>query len=430
MTLALLAYLALVIWAWSPSVPEFTADGRKIITFWHSYNDSEEKVLTEIIDKWEALPENASYTIRAVRIPFSGHQTKIRTALTVGKAPAMARVDWSFVYELATKNALVSLNDYGFDKIKDDYLQAPLNSCLVNGKYYGVPDQSNCVVMFYNRKLFKEAGLIPEKSQFTYEEAKNIMPKTWDGFKKLAKSLTKTGSSTDGDVYGYAMTNTLWWSLPILNTYGVSVISPDGKKCTYDSPEGIAAVNMLKSFVTEGIEASAWRSGATPTDTGFVNNKYAMILSGPWNLQQFRNSRLDFGVALIPGGSEGTSSNIGGTDVVIFNHVPADVAEASYRFFVFLTNKDNQVLWCKKLDQLPVNVNAHAEVNFEDPYLKIFNEQMGYTKPNPLVKDFALLEDIINPEIETVFSNQKTTENALKSIRERVEAELLTEMLP
>ncbi|HNW33376.1 MAG TPA: hypothetical protein PKM25_00450, partial [Candidatus Ozemobacteraceae bacterium] len=103
---------------------EYTADGRAILNFWHTYNDDEEVELKKIIADWEA--NNASWSVRAVRIPFDGHKPKLRTALTVGRGPDMARVDWSFVCELGRKHALVDLAQFGFDAIKDNYLKAPL----------------------------------------------------------------------------------------------------------------------------------------------------------------------------------------------------------------------------------------------------------------------------------------------------------------
>ena len=119
-----------------------TADGKTILTFWHTYGDDEELLLRKVIKEWETKPENAKYTVRPVRIPFDGHKPKIRTALTVGQGPDMARVDWSFVCELARKNSVADLGAFGFDSIKNDYLQAPLNACCVDGKYYGLPERT------------------------------------------------------------------------------------------------------------------------------------------------------------------------------------------------------------------------------------------------------------------------------------------------
>ena len=421
--IAVVAYRALVFVVWDDSIAT-SPDGRTILTFWHTYNDQEEVILREIIKKWEA--GNPKFTIRPVRIPFDGHKPKLRTALTVGQGPDMARVDWSFVCELARKNAVVDLGTLGFESIRAQYLPAAIGSCNVGGRFYGLPDQSNCVAMFYNRQMFRDAGLLPPQAEtdsaaaVPADEFASVLPKTWEEFIEFGKKLTDESKGQ----YAFAMLNTLWWNLTFLNTYGARIISEDGNKCLLDSEAAVKAVEMMASlFATHKIEAGAWRPGAITPEQGFVNGKYAMIMMGPWNLAKFKNAKMDFGVGLIPGGTAGTSTNVGGTDVVIFKG--SKYAEACYSFLTFFTNAENQVRWCTELNQLPINLGAYDLVKFEDPHLMTFMEQMKHAGPNPVVKDFGLLEDLVNPEIEAVLSGQKNAKDALSSAAKKVQERLL-----
>lgn len=419
---AIIAYMALVFVCWDDSITT-SADGRTILTFWHTYGDLEEQVLRGIIKDWEAI--NPKFAIRPVRIPFDGHKAKLRTALTVGQGPDMARVDWSFVCEMARKNAVVDLQTLGFDAIKDQYLAAPLATAFVDGRYYGIPDQTTCVAMFYNRAIFREAGLIqaaesPASAEMAKAEIDSIVPKTWEEFIEVGKKLTDTSKGQ----YAFAMMNTLWWNLPFFNSYGARVISADGKKCVLDADAAIQAVEMMASLTNEHkIEAGAWRPGAISPEQGFVNGKYAMIFMGPWNLAKFKNAKMDFGVALIPGGTAGTSTNVGGTDVVVCKNskYPAE----SYDFLAFFTNAENQKNWCSQLNQLPINLGAYDLVKFDDPNLMVFMEQMKHAGPNPIIKDYGLLEDIVNPEIEAVLSGQKSAKDALSNAARKVQERLI-----
>ncbi len=425
-SIVIVLYLLLVYTTWDNSM-KVSPDGRTILAFWHTYNDEEETVLREIIKEWESKPENSKYMIRPVRIPFEGHKEKIRTALTVGHGPDMARVDWSFVCELAQKNAVVNLDSLGFRELANEYLQAPLNSCLVDGSYYGLPDQSNCVALFYNRGMFKEASLIDPDST-SYEEDLKALPKTWDDLITIGEKIT----NKEKDQYAFAMTNTLWWNLPFLNTFGAKVISEDGKKCQLNSPEAIAAIELMASLYNKGVEAGAWRSGAITPEQGFVNNKYAMIFTGPWNLARFDSlkGQLDYGVALIPAGPNGSSSNIGGTDVVIFKDgekEDTDRVKFSYSFLTYFTNAQNQLNWCKNLNQIPINMGTYDLLTFEDRNLNVFMEQMKLTQPNPVVRDFGMMEDLINPEVEAVLTGQKTATEALNSAAKKIEERILAD---
>lgn len=403
-TLAIVAYLALVFVCWDDSITA-TKDGRTILTFWHTYNDLEEKVLRDIIKDWEQV--NPQFTVRPVRIPFDGHKPKLRTALTVGQGPDMARVDWSFVCELARKNAVVDLETFEFSKIRDQYLQAPLETGFIDGKYYGIPDQTTCVAMFYNRKMFIDAGLEPK------------IPQTWEEFIEVGKKLS------DGkNQYAFAMINTLWWNLPFFNTFGARIISPDGKKCELASDEAVAALEFMVDMVNKHkIEAGAWRPSAISPEQGFINGKYAMIFMGPWNLAKFKNTKMDFGVGLIPAGPAGTSTNVGGTDTVVFKH--SKYAKEAFDFLTFFTNAKNQARWCSELNQLPINLGAYDLVEFEDEQLKVFMEQMKHARVNPVVTSYGLLEDIVNPEMEAALSGQKSARDALTSAAAKVQTQVI-----
>ena len=351
--IAVIAYLALVFVGWDDSIAT-SPDGRTILTFWHTYNDQEEVILREIIKKWETA--NQKFTIRPVRIPFDGHKPKLRTALTVGQGPDMARVDWSFVCELARKNAVVDLGTLGFETIRAQYLPAAIGSCNVGGKFYGLPDQSNCVAMFYNRQMFRDAGLLPPQAETDSaaaapaDEFANVLPKTWEEFIEFGKKLTDESKGQ----YAFAMLNTLWWNLTFLNTYGARIVSEDGTKCLIDSDAAVGAVEMMASlFAKHKIEAGAWRPGAITPEQGFVNGKIRDDHDGAL---EPANSRTPDGFRrrLDSGGTAGTSTNVGGTDVVIFKG--SKYAEACYSFLTFFTNAENQVRWCTALNQLPINL--------------------------------------------------------------------------
>ncbi len=388
-------------------VPTTTADGRTILTFWHMYNDQEEAVLLEIVADFEKT--HPKLKINPVRIPFDGHKPKIRTALTVEKAPDMARVDWSFVCELARKQALVELDSMGFRDRVADYLPAAVGTNLIDGKYYGVPDQTTGVALFYNKELFRAAGLDPEKP-----------PKTWAEFVEVGKKLTKA----EAGQYAFAMDNTLWWTLPFFNTFGAPLISEDGKQCLLDGASATMALEFKASLYKEHkIEAGAWRPGSISPESGFVNKKFAMIFMGPWNLPKFAGAGLDFGVSLIPAGPCGTSTNVGGTDIVVFktSKHPKEV----YEFLLFLTSGENQARWCQKLQQIPVNLKAYDKVKLDDPKLGVFLEQMKSARPNPIVTNYGDLEELVNPEMEAVLTGQKIASEALSTAARKVEKKVL-----
>src|SRR5690606_26124810 len=65
-----------------------------------------------------------------------------------------------------------------------------------------------------------------------------------------------------------------------------------------------AALSLMHRIATAPWEGGAWRRSALIPEAGFINGRYAMILTGPWQVEAFRNAGLDFDVAMIPAPSQ------------------------------------------------------------------------------------------------------------------------------
>jgi len=405
--------------------------GDKDILVWVSYGPDEYKLFEKIAKNWSELKGN-DYKVHVALIPWMGQESKYRTALIAGAPPDIGRVDTPFVPELAHNNVLTDIKQYltaeetekkmNTGEILLEYVKAAIDSCVIKDKngvehVYGFPDQTNGACLFYNKDSFKAAGLDPEKP-----------PKTWDEFIEYAKKLTKP----DEGLYGFGMDNSLWWSFPFFNTFGTKFLSDDGAKCLLDSKEGVAALQMkVDIYKKYAVEGGAWKSGGQNTETGFINGRYAMILMGPWNLSRFKAARVNFGVALVPEGPAGTSTNVGGTNMVIFRNErrPAAKLRACYDFLRYVTSPDVQAEWASTLRQIPVNLKAYDKFRIDDKEeeqkLKIFMEQMKTAQARPKVLKYAQLETIINPEMESALSGNITVEKALGNAVERINREVL-----
>lgn len=382
--------------------------GRYIVQLWHTYNPTESAVFNRIVERFEEA--NPDIVVQVSAIPWEGHKEKVRTALTVGNPPDICRIAPDFIPELVENKVVANLDLLGAGEIRDQYPPPALLTNMVDGVLYGLPDQVNGVCLFYNRELFREAGLDPDKP-----------PRNWDEFIEYGIRLTDRSK----EQFGFGMDNSLWWTFPFFNTFGASYLTDDFKTCVLDSPEAIAALQLkVDLFRKHKIEGGAWISGAIPPDTGFQNNRYAMIFMGPWNLRRYREARLDFGVALIPEGPAGTATNMGGTNMTIFES--SQVKEQAFRFLAFLTSAEQQAYWSTELAQIPVNIHAAQHMDVDDPAMETFIEQMKTAVPIPQVPQGERVEqDIFNPEMAAALNGDKTVENALRSAVRRMNTEIL-----
>lgn len=373
------------------------------LNLWESYNDEEHEVFMQLVEEYEAKHPEVKIIVQ--RVPFFGMEQKILTSAATRTNPDIARVDVAFVPKLALRGALVDLAQFGIDDFKNDLVPAALQSNIVKGKIYGIPDQTNCVVLFYNRKLFKEAGLPPDEP-----------PRNWEEFVEYAKKLT----DKDKGIYGFAMRNSLWWSFPFFNTFGAEFLSEDGRKCLLNSQEAIEAFQFkVDLYQKYRVEAGAWRSGAVDPDMGFQSEKYAMVLNGPWKMKTLKKTGIDFGVALIPEGPRGTSTTVGGTNMVIFRN--SKHQKEAFDFLRWLVSPPVQARWANELGQIPVNLKTYPMVDtLKHPYIKVFLHQMTTAVPRPQVPDYPQVENLVNPELEIALSGEKSVKEALDAAVEKV----------
>jgi ABC-type glycerol-3-phosphate transport system substrate-binding protein len=101
-------------------------------------------------------------------------------------------------------------------------------------------------------------------------------------------------------------------------------------------------------------------------------------------------------------------------------------AQAAYDFLRHVTGPEVQARWAEELEQIPVNLDAFARVDTSTkPELRSFMEQIRGAVPRPNVMKLTEFDEIIGAEMELALSGQRTPEDALRRMAERIEREVL-----
>lgn len=451
------------------------------LTIWVSYKGPELVKFKELADKFCKDYESKyqkKIKIKADQVPFDDLVTNVRSAALSKKLPDIARIDVQKVTELAYHKTLVRLDtleqlrdefkeelakEPNFDIIqakRKQYMPGPFDINVVTTRnlqdewethLYGLPEQSSCLGLFWNRKLFMQsaeelqaAGLDPNRA-----------PRTWDELVAYSKVLTKKVEGSGQMQYGFGMRNSAWWTFPYFNLYGVQFVKTDPKTnrkiCTLGDELSCAALQLkVDLYQKHQIEAGAWKSGATSDEMGFGEEKYAMVLMGPWKIQEFTDKGLDFGVALVPTISEEeakrfnipvpvSATNVGGNSMVIFE--TSKNKALAYDFLNFMASCDTQVDWCQSLQQLPVNQEAanillsgvdpkHPGVTIQIPdKLRVFMEQVKYSQVAVQLPKYEYIESTaMNPEMELALSGTKDVKSALLAAAQKIQDNILVEV--
>ncbi len=217
--------------AGTTSAATTTAGTAKQISVWCKWKP--EDSLTLDAKKFEA--EN-KITVELVVLPdFTEIMRRLQVASASGQKPNIAGVD---LIQVPVINKMLELEDLNKFIATDpsvnfaDFYPALVNYSKLGGKQLALPLETSNIIMYYNKKLFKEAGLDPEKP-----------PVTWDDIVEYGIKLTKPG------VWGYCFgfhdtyAEALSWQFQIqVWSNGAKTWTDDYTKVLFDSPEAVEAL--------------------------------------------------------------------------------------------------------------------------------------------------------------------------------------------
>src|SRR5216684_734447 len=213
------------------STTSTTGAAKTTITFWNAYNltDAENStLLTKVIPAFNKLYPNI--TVRSQDIPYQSLLQKLIASVAGGNGPDVVRTDIIWMPQLAKIGALVSTDDIVAQR-KSEFYDGPLATCAYQGKYYGLPLDTNTRVIYYDKSLFAQVGV-------------SQAPTTADEFKTAAAKITALGKN----IYGYAEGGLGGWNtLPWVWSFGGAVTDDNYTKATgyINNSNSVAALEYL-----------------------------------------------------------------------------------------------------------------------------------------------------------------------------------------
>ena len=203
-------------------------------------------------------------------LSWNDYWPKLATQTAGGTAPDIIQMDYRFIVEYATRNAIAPLDDLVGDVLKlDDFDADQLEGGKVDGKLYGISLGANSVAMLVNKSAFEEAGVAVPDMSWTYDTLREI----GEGFKS---ANIRGGMRAMSDGSG---------SEPMLDNWirqrGKHLYSPEGKlgPDAADMVEWFTMWNDMREagYITDA-ETTALDTGA-PEVSMVALNKSAMIPS-------------------------------------------------------------------------------------------------------------------------------------------------------
>ncbi|QSO51565.1 extracellular solute-binding protein [Alicyclobacillus curvatus] len=401
------------------------SSGSKVtnITFWSFWGSSTRRpVIQAMVNQFNQTHPDIHVTYQY--LPWGDVWTKELAGVAAGNPPDVIIQDINSVQSRAQKKQAMDLSPYlKQDNIKNDFFSSLWDSVTYNGDVYGIPFNTDTRLLFYNKDMFKAAGLNP-----------NNPPQTWAQLDADAQKLNQKS----GNGYKVIGFYPLWgdfgadsWLLNADN--GVSYLNYKTKQADINTPNKLAALNWINGYTQQlgqkTVEQFQASFGSKQQDP-FLSGKVAMMMENAnfyTQIQQYAPN-LNFGVAQVPSFKQGTGhwSWGGGFDVEI--PVGSKHPSQAWQFVKFLTSQKEQEYWAAREFDLVANKQA-ASAAAKDSLLKpagqmvyqAMVDNMKWTVHTPVPVWAPGYPNLVEPHIQAATSGQGSPQKELQSAQKAIQ---------
>ena len=381
--------------------------------------------VTKTIDSMVADFEKANPDIKVKAIYAGTYQESIVKALTAfkgGTPPTLAVLLSTDLFTLIDENAIVPIDSLASSaedkKWIDGFYKGFMENSQTDGKTWGIPFQRSTIVMYYNKNLFKEAGLNPDKA-----------PANWNEMVEAAKKLTKRDAAGNVSQWGVKIPSTgfgYWMFQAMTASNDTILMNSAGTKTYFDKPGAVQALQHWVDLTTKDkvMPAGSIEWGTTPKD--FLEQKAAMVWTTTGNLTNIRtNASFPFGVAMLPG-IKHPGSPTGGGNFYVFNKTSPAEQQAAMKFIRFATEPARAAQWSIATGYVAPRQDAWDTPEMkkylqEVPAADVAREQMKYGVAELSTHDNQRVTKALNDNLQAALSGTKTPEAALKDAQREAE---------
>jgi multiple sugar transport system substrate-binding protein len=368
------------------------------VLMWSYMGGEEGKVLNQIAQDYNSMQNN--YKVEIEYVPFGDMKKKYSMGMVADELPDLGTIDNPDMAAFASmglfEDITSQVNEWGES---DNYFEGPLKSATLDGKYYGLPLTSNCLAMFYNKKVFTDLNL--------------SVPTTWDELIEVGQKI-KTSNMYPLALSAVKTEEGVFQYLPWYLSTGATVENPD-------SAESIKALEFFEEMLDKGIispEVISWNQSDVYRQ--FAAGKAAMMINGPWNISAVQRDApdLDFGIALVPRDKQ-FASVLGGEN---FGIIKGGNVDGAWDFLRYYSSKEIMDKFISQTGYFPPREDVAKENTrwTDDPILKVFMEEMEYAAPRGPSAKWPQISAAIAEGLQKGLSENFSAEEAMKEAQIKI----------
>jgi multiple sugar transport system substrate-binding protein len=327
---------------------------------------------------------------------------RLSTSFAGGTPPDLFLLNYRFYGQFAARGVLEPIEERVDDSDlfqQEDFYEPALDAFRFDGTLTCLPQNISSLVVYYNKDLFKAAGVSEPKSGWR-----------WDDMVAAAKKLTKD-SDADGqaEVYGLGVEPSLIRIAPFVWSNGGELVEEaDGPThFALDTPEAEEALErFLQLRVVEKVVPSEEEVRAEDDETRFQNGRMAMVLSSRRSTPTFRTIQdFDWDIAALPQHKE--QAGILHSDAYCMTKA-SENKDAAWSFMEFALGPEGAPVVAKSGRTVPSLRSVAESDAFLDPTAKpassrVFLDTIPVIRQVPSISTWPEIEDASEQILEEGF---------------------------
>jgi ABC-type glycerol-3-phosphate transport system substrate-binding protein len=399
-----------------------------VFSDWHLTEPHWETSLKDAFETFEA--EHPNIKLELDYVSYADKDTKYATEIQAGAGPDVIHLHAYSLRSFIERDFLLKLDTFiekegGEEFLKPWYPQT-LEMMQYEGSYYAIPADFMSMALFYNKNLFEEAGLDPEKP-----------PATWDEFLEYAQALTRDRDG-DGqiDTWGFGTMGAIdpGFELrfsPVLFSHGGNYLNEDYTCSALNTPEAKEGITFFIELFTEH---GVIPPGVTAQNPGTVreqmaNEQVAMLLGSGWTAPIVDSVNPDLnafevlGVADVPikAGTDPEFRTTAWLSAWAINP-NTEHPEEAWELVKFITAKSQEQKWFEdaRVTSARIDVSEEYEPLVTDTFAKAIAGQLPQAQFVPQIKEWPQIIEAINSAAQEAFTGDKTPEQALEDAHNQI----------
>ncbi len=396
------------------------------VQFWHAMGGWRIELLKNMAQDFMK-----QYPDIEVEVQYTGSYrdtlNKFKAAVQAGNPPHIVQIYDIGTQQMIDSGLMVPIGDLiAKDPTIDSgvFMDQVTNYYRVGGKLYSMPFNSSNPILYYNKTMFKEAGLDP-----------NRPPRTFEDILAMGKKFLKKDDK--GNIIQTAITwpmHAWFFEQFMANQNAPLVDNGNGRlaratKAIFNSPAGLRIFKWWKELTNEGLMLNTKKEDWDEANQYFLSKKVAMLITSTSDVtfmeEQAKKQGFELGTFFLPRPKDAETGGvvIGGATLWMSKDHPKKEIDAAWTFVKWMASEKPQITWHTKTGYFPVRKDAvltlmsngyyQSHPNHLTALLQLLMSKQTFATNGAVIGPFPKIRDIIESAIEKMLAGDMSCEEAL-----------------